>query len=271
MLLLLMRRDESGHGTAVAFQLMKTCPTAEIYICRVARKIKEKWVVDKNAVEKAIYKSIDKRQWGVDIINMSFGWNHNDHAGVRKAIASAKAEGVLLFASTSNYGVTTPNDMLFPASADEVISVDAADGNGDPAKFNPSSVSVRGKERFSAPGIRVSSPISKQLFDGTSFASPIAAGVAALVLEFARQTPLADSPSVLAHLGERKGMVRILREMSKQKGVDQFGFLCPWEILGDDLGTYGGEGEPGSQRYFAAQFIIKKLQKEFGAEVGNGK
>jgi Subtilase family len=175
---------------------------------------------------------------------------------------------VLLFASTSNDGVITPNNILYPALADEVISVDAADGNGEPANFNPSSVLVPGKERFTAPGIGIPSPISEQLMDGTSFASPIAAGVAGLVLEFAHQYPLTGSASVLSCLRERHGMVLILRKMSKQKGVDQFSFLCPWELLGDVWGVYGGEGEEGSRRRFVAQEIVYHLRNGFGGTVG---
>jgi len=260
--------DESGHGTRVAVQLMKTCPTAEIYICRVVKNVGNKPVVDKDAVEKAILQSIEKDNWAVDIINMSFGWNYNDHSGVSNAIALAKARGVLLFASTSNDGLTTPNDILYPALADEVISVDAADGVGEPAAFNPSSVLVPGKERFTAPGIGISSPVSEDLSDGTSFASPVAAGVAGLVLEFARQNPLKNSPSVSSCLRQRHGMVLILRKMSKQKGVDQFSFLCPWELLGDEWDIYGGEGQLGSKRFFVAQAMVYYLRKFFGKEIG---
>lgn len=261
--------DESGHGTAVAVQFMKTCPTAEIFIGRVARCTDGELTVDKNAVERAIYASIDPNKWGVDIINMSFGWDYNDHPGVSKAIAAAKAQGVLMFASTSNYGLTTTNDILYPALADEVISIDAADGTGEPAAFNPSSVLVPGKERFCAPGAGLSTPISEELVSGTSFASPIAAGVAALVLEFARQTPLADSPSVSACLHQRHGMVLILRAMSKRKGVDNFQFLCPWEILADPDGIYGGDGHLRSRRYFVAQDIVYRLRKGFGRNIGD--
>ncbi|KAF8861654.1 subtilisin-like protein [Acephala macrosclerotiorum] len=261
--------DETGHGTAVSFQLLKTCPTAEIYICRVVKSTEEELIVDKDAVERAIYEMIDEEKWKVDIINMSFGWDYNDHPGVKKAIATARAQDVLLFASTSNFGVTTLNDMLYPALADEVISVDAADGMGEPATFNPSSI-MPGKERFSAPGIGLSSPVHEdEQFDGTSFASPIAAGVAALILEFARQTPLAGSPSVSACLHARDGIALILRAMKKQKGVDPFQFLCPWQLLGDAWGLYGGDGQAFSRRSFVAQDIVQRLRTKFGKKIGD--
>ncbi|OCK74490.1 subtilisin-like protein [Lepidopterella palustris CBS 459.81] len=259
--------DDSGHGTAVTFQVMKTCPTAEVYICRVVQKIGDKWIVDQDAVARAIYQAADGKNWGVDIINMSFGWDYN-HRVVGKAISFAKDQGVLLFASTSNYGLTTPADILYPASADEVISVDAADGLGNPAGFNPSSVAELGKDRFTAPGIGLCSPISDETFDGTSFASPIAAGVAALVLEFARQSPLENCQSVAECLRDRLGMVLVLRAMSKRKGEEKFKFLCPEMLLGDAWGTYGGDGRPGTRRYFVAYELVQILRKSYGKEVG---
>jgi subtilisin family serine protease len=261
--------DESGHGTAVAVQVMRTCPTAEVYICRVAKKDQEgMWVVDKGAVAQAIRKAADRAPGGlgVDIINMSFGWDYEDDE-VSKALKFARDKETLLFASTSNDGLRVQS-MLYPARADEVISIDAADENGTPAGFNPSS--SFGRERFTAPGIGITSPGCDELLKGTSFSSPIAAGIAALVLEFARQFPLSASPTVSDHLRKRRGMVLVLKKMTIAGPGNQFHFLCPWDLLvGPSWEGHGGDGQPGSTRYLVAHQIVSCLRADFGPIVGH--
>lgn len=270
--------DELGHGTAVAIMLMKTCPNAEIYVARVARQNKDKVDIERAAVAAALLKAVD--EWKVDIINMSFGWDWDDNKAVREALSHARKERVLLFASTSNFGIRLPNDILYPARSPDVIAIDAADGGGSSAPFNPTSEDETGKSRFTAPGIAVyaapgiatKSLSGEDRHSGTSFASPIAAGIAALVLEFARQPPLGYDPGVEEHLKLDVGMRLILRLMSKQKGTSKFRFICPWLFLkGDEDDIYGGVGKPGTpgtRRAHVADCVVEALKKEFGVNIG---
>ncbi|KAL6694043.1 peptidase S8/S53 domain-containing protein [Trichoderma pleuroticola] len=260
-------KDPSGHGTAVAVQLLKVSLSAVLYICRVATSGKngnQEFFPDKEAVERAIKKAVEEPEkggWGVDIINMSFGWAFDDHDGVRDAIRFARRRGVHMFASTSNDGLLgPPNDILYPSRAPEVIAIDAADGFGEYTRTTASSVSSYGRgRRFSAPGTRLTSPHSAVLYDGSSFACAIAAGIGALVLEFARQHPLQASKSVQNSLREMPAMIAILERMSAEKGPDRFKFLLPWTLL----------GKPGQPREFTAYSLVDKLRNEFGLAVGS--
>ncbi|KAL6816340.1 peptidase S8/S53 domain-containing protein [Trichoderma camerunense] len=260
-------KDPSGHGTAVAVQLLKVSLSAVLYICRVAMSSKDgsrELFPDKEAVERAIKKAVtepEKGGWGVDIINMSFGWAFDDHDGVRNAIRFARRQGVHMFASTSNDGLLgPPNDILYPSRAPEVIAIDAADGFGEYTRTTASSLSSYGRgRRFSAPGTKLTSPHSAALYDGSSFACAIAAGIGALVLEFARQPPLQASKTVQNSLKEMSAMIAILERMSAEKGPDRFKFLLPWTLL----------GKPGQPREFTAYCLVDELRNEFGLAVGS--
>ncbi|KAL7911731.1 peptidase S8/S53 domain-containing protein [Trichoderma velutinum] len=260
-------KDPSGHGTAVTVQLLKVSLSAVLYICRVATSSKDnsrELIPDKEAVERAIKMAAEepgKGGWGVDIINMSFGWAFDDHDGVRDAIRFARRQGIHMFASTSNDGLLgPPNDILYPSRAPEVIAIDAADGFGEYTRTTASSVSSYGRgRRFSAPGTKLTSPHSEVFYDGSSFACAIAAGIGSLVLEFARQPPLQDSKTVQDHLKEMSAMIAILGRMSAEKGPDRFKFLLPWTLL----------GKPGQPRKFTAYCLVDELRNEFGLAVGS--
>ncbi|KAL9476613.1 hypothetical protein ACSS6W_006454 [Trichoderma asperelloides] len=258
----------TDHGTTVAELVLKACPTAHVYIGRVTKlNAAGESAVDIEAAAKAIEYAADPKGWGVDIITMSFGWTHVNKR-ISDALSFAKQHKVLMFASTTNYGFAETNSILYPGRAPEVICVDAAEDTGQLAGFAIEDISQGRIERFSAPGLGIISPISGEAMDGSSFACPIAAGIAALAIEFTRQFPLCDSKSVQEAVQQREGMVKILREISKQNSSSPSKFLCPWELLGDEDGVYGGDGQPGSERYFVAHRFVRILRKEYGPHIG---
>lgn len=89
-------------------------------------------------------------------------------------------------------------------------------------------------DRFCAPGLGAANPLAPEKpLSGSSFASPVAAGIAALVLDFARAEPLKYSPSVMQVLKTPQSMTVMLRAMADQ-GLGSnsgFRFLYQWKLF----------------------------------------
>jgi hypothetical protein len=132
--------------------------------------------------------------------------------------------------------------MAYPARADEVIAIDAADGLGSHSKFNSAQ---SGKQlMFTALGEAVKSAYSMNLssdedepgwkrMDGTSCATPIAAAIAGLILEFSRPPPLCYDASVELHLKLVARMREVLQEVftAETRGHTLYHHLNPCKIF----------------------------------------
>lgn len=115
---------------------------------------------------------------GVDVINMSFGTT-TDVATVRSLVVQASAAGILMIAAAGNDGDQT---LHYPAAYPEVMSVGATDENDVRSSFSNygSTIDVM------APGSNIYStlPEGNNTYgnkNGTSMATPLVSGLAALV------------------------------------------------------------------------------------------
>lgn len=128
------------------------------------------------------------------MITISFGYpsRPTGHPVLEDAIRRVHFKNVLMFAAASNNGGN--RGRAFPARQDEVICIHATDGYGNPSSFNSSPMkdhdnfSTLGEDVESAWPVRLGKPTShgvcKTRKFGTSFATPIAAGIAAFLLQF---------------------------------------------------------------------------------------
>jgi len=145
-------------------------------------------------IANAIHYAVDN---GARVINMSFGKKLSPHkAWVDEAFKYAASKDVLLIQASGNDNQDVdakpefPNDLFEDGSAtdaDNVISVGASGAKLDEELAG--SFSNYGKKNVDvfAPGVKVTSIDMDAEFntaDGTSFASPITAGIAALIMEY---------------------------------------------------------------------------------------
>jgi subtilisin family serine protease len=153
---------------------------------------------------------------------MSFGLDNRSRA-VTEAIASAVEEDRIIFAAASNSGGNSGR--AYPASLPGVMCVHATDGYGNQALFNPSK--EKGDDNFATLGVAIESRWENKtvIKSGTSFATPVAAGIAANVLQFAKNHELVKYERLCCF----RGMRRMFKYMSSERG--DYEYVSPWKVF----------------------------------------
>ncbi|EGR44079.1 uncharacterized protein TRIREDRAFT_112638 [Trichoderma reesei QM6a] len=176
-------QDVHGHGTHIARLMLTVAPAAELYVAKIAN--------EKTLDSSALSRIAEAIKWAhktmkVDIISLSFGLDSNNrNVEIDKAIFNAISDDTIIFAASANNGGNRPR--AYPANRRTgVICIHASDGRGNDGGISPSPEPR--KSNFSTLGISIESRWKgkKVLKSGTSFATPIAAAIAANMLEFAR-------------------------------------------------------------------------------------
>ena len=165
------------------------------------------------------------------IISMSFGFENQNNA-INDAIERAFKADKLMFAAASNEGGNKGRSR--PGRNPKVICIHACDGKGNKGDMSPSP--VKSKVNFTTLGVAVQSRWKKQTVykSGTSFATPVAAAIAADVLEFANfKCKLPEEEKELLYKCD--GMVEVFRAMSTER--DRYDYVQPghlWDGKDDD-------------------------------------
>lgn len=145
-----------------------------------------------------------------------------------------------MFCAISNEGRKRTN-IPTPARLDHVFRIGAASGSGYSYENNPTHEFT--KEKFSTLGIGVrgcsnltcsvigpTTSYSCEIVEGTSYATSIAAGIAALLLEMVLFEERWPPP--LFGRGELFGYIRkIFLEISQGSSDDDYLFLRPWTLV----------------------------------------
>lgn len=160
-----------------------------------------------------------------DIISMSLGFQEEVPA-ISEAIhevVGRRNNRILFFAAASNSGGNRRE--MFPASHDAVISIRATNADGafldsnppaDP--YGPAVYGTLGKDVPSAWLSNVDGELSKS---GSSVATAVSAGIAAMMLEFANvglSNPEFHVPSEVRRLWTKRRMLAMFAKMSQDMG-----------------------------------------------------
>lgn len=137
---------------------------------------------------------------------------------INDAIRKARDNGIIIFAAAGNEGGNA--GVFWPASLHEtgdVIRINSSDGKGSPSSFNPSPeigrwICTLGQ---GVPSCQVAVDTDEVIYrSGTSFATPIAAAIAAIILGVVDNADVSKYPADLAalrpRLRTRLGMEKVL-------------------------------------------------------------
>lgn len=177
----------------------------------------------------------------MDIINLSFGFPtfHGRLQPILDALLKARTRKVLLFAAAGNEGGN--QGVFWPAKLLDVIRINAADRYGNAAGFNPTDGARRRICTLgeAVPSCELDTKNNNEVVhrSGTSFATPIAVAIAAIVLGFIDDTGDLGVPEdferLKPRLRTRSGMESILCETCVLQREERAGFsyITPWFFL----------------------------------------
>ncbi|KAK7703351.1 hypothetical protein SLS64_009018 [Diaporthe eres] len=198
----------------------KHLSNAHLYVIKITGK--NNISLDARIVKNAIDHAVDV--WHVDIISMSFGWPSSEFDGyddLQDAIDRAYSKQILMFAAASNSGGNLGR--AYPASSSHVICVHSTDTLGNRSAFSPTEERDRVNIATVGESIRSAWPSSlcKPANDrdglvyrsGTSYATPILAGIAAFLLQYAR---LHLSEKEVMKMKRKENMEALLRRCAER-------------------------------------------------------
>jgi subtilisin family serine protease len=196
--------DVLGHGTGVAGAVAAATNNG-IGVAGVSWGSRVMPLVAVNSGDYAAYSDIAAAiqyaaDHGVRVINVSIG-GPNSSITVQKAVDYAWNKGALVFAAAMNRGVSEP---YYPAACARAVAVSATDSNDRLASFSNFGEWIT----LAAPGTGILSTADGggySYWNGTSFASPIAAGVAALILSVNPALTNEQVLAILKNTAERSG------------------------------------------------------------------
>jgi hypothetical protein len=153
------------------------------------------------------------------IVVMPFGWERNKRNSEYSAFEQTLDDIAvptaprLLFAAASNGGANLRR--TYPASQSSVFSIHASNHEGKRKGYNPTA--IRDEMNYITIGHEVPGYDQSSRESGTSFATPVAAAIAAAIIEMMGLYGSPASKWTLEYLQTYDGMNRVFSKMSQRR------------------------------------------------------
>ncbi|KAF6826344.1 ankyrin repeat domain-containing protein 28 [Colletotrichum plurivorum] len=222
--------DEFGWGTDIASVVFRFAPAAQIF----AAKITANLLLDASCMDRmaeAIEYAVN--EWDVDVVYCGFTMP-NVNRRIKASIDVARRKGKIVMAAAGAVGFDARRS--YPASSPHVIAVHPVDGRGRDCEISP--VPIEGEYNFSALGVALmvqggrGEEEAPFFVADASWATAVAAGMAASFLEFARFRLQLEDPEDQKWICSTDGMRQMFRLMSTK--IDGYDCLAPWELFGGE-------------------------------------
>ncbi|WP_229877330.1 type VII secretion-associated serine protease mycosin [Streptomyces bluensis] len=247
-------QDIEGHGTRVAGIIAARpingtgfegiAPEAKILSYRYTGGEGEEGQGNSRTMSRAINAAVAK---GAEIINISSDTaNRQDNTELRNAVAAAVDSGALVIAAAGNDGADGKLADTYPASYEGVLAVAASDRNDERAFFSQAGDFVD----VAAPGVGMVSTVPESgqcTADGTSFAAPYVAGVAALLKDKHEDWSASQIATRIQETAQRPG--------SDHNPFTGWGVVDPVAALSDDS-TPGNSPQPDPPRAIRSSGVV---------------
>ncbi|KAK4167802.1 peptidase S8/S53 domain-containing protein [Cladorrhinum sp. PSN259] len=277
-------QDLDGHGTAIAGTILRLVPRAHLCIARVSLTASDDVQVPESqkeykkprpdVVARAIRWAISLK---VDILNLSLGFRDislSQLSEVRDAPKKAQDSNIVVFAATSNAGAHQP--IAWPANdAQYAIGIHSCNDSGTlrssftaPPSQNGTNFMVVGESILSQ--LTTSQGGGFRTWTGSSFATPVATAIGALILTYVRQKVLeqekVEAESQLGaggldQLRTNAGMIKILKSFSTLT-EGQYWSLSPKLFWGHQL--YTPHSDPNRDAQEAKDHAWRMITKALG-------
>lgn len=223
------------------------------FLCSITA-VENKWNSESDGVYQAIHYATRSDGWNVDIVSMSFAFSHHVEP-IYRAIMEAhghRAGRVLFFSAASNYRHKERNPVGFPASMASrgVICAFSSTPRYQRSDFSPQGHGMR--KNFCVPGEQLNAAYppennnhnAEKRQSGTSMATAVMVGMAALVLDFSRlqvvktEGQILDRDRLLRMESMQAAFKLMLSEPNKHKfESEEYLPVQPWLLFDPDQTT----------------------------------